>query len=105
MLTHWPSHDTAAWLAGARAQLRDWAAAQRALLTALHWAAQRASCTPFWLARPPRPDIALRLRERGIRVRDAASFGLAGWVRVSAQPPRSQQALQQALLDIESELS
>jgi histidinol-phosphate aminotransferase len=105
MLAHWHSDETAAWLAGARAQLRDWAAAQRALLTALHWAAQRASCTPFWLARPPRPDIAPRLRERGIRVRDAASFGLPGWVRVSAQPPRSQRALQQALLDIESELS
>lgn len=47
--------------------------------------------------------MAPRLRERGIRVRDAASFGLPGWVRVSAQPPAAQQALQQALIEIESE--
>jgi len=103
MLMHWHDDETTAWLADARAQLREWTAAQRAMLTALDWDQQLPSCTHFWLARPPRPDIALRLRERGIRVRDAASFGLPGWVRVSAQPRRAQQALQQALLEIESE--
>lgn len=103
LLAHWHDADTASWLADARAQLREWTAAQRAMLADLDWSPQQPSCTPFWLARPPRPDIALRLRERGIRVRDAASFGLPGWVRVSAQPPRSQAALQQALLEIESE--
>lgn len=102
LLMQWPSADTQAWLADARAQLRLWTAAQRALLTDLDWQ-QRETCTNFWLARPPRPDIALRLRERGIRVRDAASFGLPGWVRLSAQPPAAQQALQQALLEIEGE--
>lgn len=102
MLTHWPSDDTQAWLTGARATLRTWTATQRALLTDLDWL-QCESCTHFWLARPPRPDDALRLRERGIRVRDAASFGLDGWTRVSAQPPAAQQALQQALLEIEGE--
>ncbi|MDR7272532.1 histidinol-phosphate aminotransferase [Pelomonas saccharophila] len=103
MLMHWHDEATQSWLADARAQLREWAAAQRHMLAALDWEAQLPSCTPFWLARPPRADIALRLRERGIRVRDAASFGLPGWVRVSAQPRRSQDALQQALLEIESE--
>jgi len=102
MLTHWPGADTQAWLAGARAQLRNWAASQRTLLADLDWQ-QRPSCTNFWLARPPRPDIGLRLRERGLRVRDAASFGLDGWVRVSAQPPAAQQALQLALLEIDGE--
>jgi len=102
MLTHWPSDDTQRWLAGTRATLRDWTAAQRALLADLDWA-QLPSNTNFWLARPPRADYAPRLRERGIRVRDAASFGLPGWVRVSAQPPAARQALQQALLEIEGE--
>jgi histidinol-phosphate aminotransferase len=102
MLTHWPDEEAQAWLAGAREQLRDWTARQRALLADLGWQ-QRPSCTHFWLARPPRADMAPRLRTRGIRVRDAASFGLPGWVRVSAQPPAAQRALQQALRDIESE--
>ncbi len=102
MLEHWPSAETQAWLVDARVQLREWAAAQRALLADLDWL-QRPSCTNFWLARPPRPDIAPRLRERGIRVRDAASFGLDGWVRVSAQPLSRQQALQLALLEIDGE--
>lgn len=102
LLMHWPDDATTAWLAEARSQLRDWTARQRVLLDSLDWQ-QRPSCTHFWLARPPRPDTAARLRERGIRVRDAESFGLPGWVRVSAQPPAAQQALQQALLEIESE--
>lgn len=102
MLSHWHDDATAAWLADARVQLREWAAAQRTLLAELDWL-QQPSCTNFWLARPPRPDIATRLQEWGVRVRDAASFGLPGWVRVSAQPPTAQQALQQALLEIESE--
>ncbi|MDR7333691.1 aminotransferase class I/II-fold pyridoxal phosphate-dependent enzyme [Roseateles asaccharophilus] len=102
MLTHWLDDETQAWLADARATLRGWTAAQRAMLADLDWH-QEASHTNFWLARPPRPDYALRLRERGIRVRDAGSFGLEGWVRVSAQPPTAQQALQQALLEIEGE--
>jgi len=102
MLMHWLSDDTQAWLSNTRRQLRDWKAQQRALLADLDWQ-QHPSCTHFWLARPPRADMAPRLRERGIRVRDAASFGLPGWVRVSAQPPAAQQALQQALIEIESE--
>jgi len=102
MLSHWHDDATTAWLADARSQLRAWTARQRALLAALDWQ-QRPSCTNFWLARPPRHDIATRLREWGIRLRDATSFGLPGWVRVSAQPPAAQQALQLALLEIESE--
>jgi histidinol-phosphate aminotransferase len=102
LLTHWLDDDTQAWLARARATLRDWAARQREVLAALHWQ-QQASCTNFWLARPPLRDTPRRLRERGLRVRDATSFGLPGWVRVSAQPPAAQQALRQALLDIQGD--
>lgn len=102
LLMHWPDDSTQAWLADARAQLRGWTAAQRALLAGHGWAQPHASCTPFWLARPPRADMAARLRERSIRVRDATSFGLPGWVRLATQPPPAQQALHQALTDMES---
>lgn len=102
LLMHWLDDDTQAWLSNARTTLREWADAQRALLTGLGWH-QRPSCTNFWLARPPRADIGPRLRERGIRVRDAASFGLPGWVRVSAQPPVAQQALRLTLIEIQGE--
>jgi histidinol-phosphate aminotransferase len=38
-----------------------------------------------------------RLREAGVRVRDCSSFGLRQWIRVSAQPPRAQKVLIEAL--------
>lgn len=85
-----------AWLAKSRAQLRRWAVQQREMLAALGWQ-QRESCTPFWLARPPAPLDHAALRARGIKLRDAASFGLPGWVRVATLPPQSQLALKESL--------
>ena len=100
MLTHWPTEATQAWLANARTTLHGWVASQRELLADLGWE-QQPSVTPFWLARPPRGGLTARLRAHGIALRDASSFGLPGWVRVSAQPTASQQALAQALHDIQ----
>ena len=102
LLMHWQDDETARWLAASRDTLRERVAAQRRLLATFGWQ-QRASCTPFWLARPPRDGLLPRLRERGIKLRDATSFGLPGWARVSAQPAAAQQALQQALQSLEGE--
>ncbi|MCX7854311.1 MAG: hypothetical protein N2383_16210, partial [Caldilineales bacterium] len=63
---------------------------------ALGWQV-RDSVTPFVCARPPQPLAADRLRGHGIKLRDASSFGLPGWWRLSAQPPQAVQALVQAL--------
>ncbi len=41
--------------------------------------------------------VAQRMRRDGVRVRDGGSFGLPEWIRLSAQPPRAQQALLVAL--------
>lgn len=41
--------------------------------------------------------VAAHLRSRGVRVRDAGSFGLRQWIRLSAQPPAAQRALIAAL--------
>ncbi|WP_157271416.1 pyridoxal phosphate-dependent aminotransferase [Azohydromonas aeria] len=76
-------------------RLRAWKRQQRAALRALGWE-QRPSVTPFWLARPCEGGLARRLvalRAQGVKLRDATSFGLPGWVRLSVQPPPAQQAL------------
>jgi histidinol-phosphate aminotransferase len=41
--------------------------------------------------------VARALRERGIRVRDATSFGLPEWLRLSAQREEAIEALLEAL--------
>jgi len=41
--------------------------------------------------------VAAHLRGRDVRVRDAGSFGLRQWIRLSAQPPAAQKALIVAL--------
>ena len=92
-----PDPATQTWLAQSRRTLAYWAQAQREGLQALGWR-QRHSTVPFWLAQPVEQGEALQhclihLRAQGIKLRDAASFGLPGWVRVSAQPPAAQQAL------------
>jgi histidinol-phosphate aminotransferase len=56
----------------------------------------------FFCARPKLPEgLSLpqaldRLRSQGIQLRDTASFGLPGHVRVSVQPPLAQEALHNA---------
>lgn len=56
------------------------------------------SVVPFVLARPPAPaDEAARWhaawRAVGLKLRDAASFGLPGWLRIAALPLAAQQRL------------
>lgn len=95
-----------AWLAGARQQLRAWERAQRDALRSAGWTLQP-STVPFFLATPPWPHDAFverlaTLRHEGIKLRDAAGFGLAGQLRLSVQPPASQRALMEALARLET---
>ena len=92
-----PAPSTQRWLAQSRLTLAQWEQTQRESLQTIGWH-QSTSSVPFWLARPPQQGDALqhllaRLRAQGVKLRDATSFGLPGWVRVSAQPPLAQQAL------------
>jgi histidinol-phosphate aminotransferase len=93
---HWP--DTQAWLAQSRLTLAQWLHTQQAGLHEWGWHGQP-SVVPFQLARPPQDASRLlnELRAQGIKLRDARSFGLPSWVRLSAQPPAAQQALFKAL--------
>lgn len=104
LLTHWHSAATREHLSEVREQLRAWRSRQQTVLASLGWL-QRDSCTPFWLA-CPRPGLDAQaldelllspLRQRGIKLRDAQSFGLPGWVRVSTQAPIALAALMEAM--------
>jgi histidinol-phosphate aminotransferase len=96
LLECWPDTATQAWLAGSHGTLRTWTAALRATLTAL--GLQPApSVTPFFCARLPAAAEPTALRRHGVAVRDTTSFGLPGWMRVSAQPPQALDALCSAL--------
>lgn len=78
------------WLGETRSQFTAW---RRTLALALvgRGIPVRESAATFLLARVGRAaETARRLRADGIRVRDAGSFGLPEWIRLSAQPPEAQ---------------
>jgi len=100
LLLHWHDAATLSHLETSRERLRHDCQAMRQTLQQLGWQ-QRDSVTPFWLARAPAEvdtaQLLAALREQGIKLRDAASFGLPGWVRVAAQRPQGANALRSAL--------
>jgi len=96
LLMHWHDKATLAHLDDSRQRLRQDRQAMGDALQALGWL-QQGSVTPFWLARPPQPFELRALRAQGIKLRDAESFGLPGWVRVSAQREEALHALLAAL--------
>lgn len=101
LLEAWHGEEAQRWLAASRASLRAWKARQLALLGELGWDCL-ASDANFFCARPALPDgWALAealdaLRARGIQLRDCASFGLPGRVRLGVLGPASQDALHNA---------
>jgi len=98
MLQAWtlPAVRTSGWPACARRVAGAGVSSQREALETLGW-----SCLPshanFFCARPPEPIDPDALRSQGIKLRDATSFGLPGYWRMSVQPPVAQQALAAAL--------
>ena len=99
MLQAWCGAASQDWLAQSLPVLRDWKNRQIALCTRWGW-----HCLPstanFFCAQPPThglPQLLARLRAQGIKLRDAASFGLPGHVRLGVLPPPAQYALAQAV--------
>ena len=92
VLECWAEPSTQDWLESTRATLRAWVSELRQGLDAL--GLQPApSVTPFLCARVAVGAAPRTLREHGLAVRDAASFGMPGWMRLSAQPPAALRAL------------
>jgi histidinol-phosphate aminotransferase len=94
LLDTWCDDDTQTWLAGSLPTLRQWTAQLRTVLHEMDLD-PLPSVTPFVCAR--RPQAADALRASGVAVRDGASFGLRGWMRLSAQAPAALDALRAAL--------
>ena len=103
MLNAWVEEGAQAWLATSLATLRTWKAAQIALCGELDWSVLPGSLANFFTARLPVQASAVatllqHLRAQGVKLRDCASFGLPGHVRLGVLPPASQQALRAAWL-------
>ena len=103
LLEAWTTPAVQQWIARSRALLAQWKAQQTALCTALGWQVQPGSLANYFVAHWPQAEhagMAARLAwlrsEHGIKLRDAASFGLSGAVRLGVLPPASQQALARA---------
>jgi histidinol-phosphate aminotransferase len=92
MLHAWAQPEVQTWLAESLLTLREWKARQITQLEAIGW-----TCLPseanFFCALPPQAIDVMALREAGIKLRDATSFGLPGHVRVGVLPPEAQDAL------------
>ncbi|ODU08951.1 MAG: aminotransferase [Rubrivivax sp. SCN 71-131] len=96
MLLAWTCPEVQRGVHESHALLAQWKLSLQQGLAARGFAVEE-SATNFFLARPPRAVDLQRLRAQGVALRDAASFGLAGCWRVSAQPPAAQAALWNAL--------
>ncbi|HET9645803.1 MAG TPA: aminotransferase class I/II-fold pyridoxal phosphate-dependent enzyme, partial [Burkholderiaceae bacterium] len=96
MLAAWTDAPVRQWVQQSHARLSHWKTLLIATLVQRGFTCLD-SDTPFFCARPPMPTDPLRLRHHGVAVRDAASFGLCGWWRLSAQPPLSIAQLAAAL--------
>jgi len=105
LLMHWHDAVIQRWLTDARHTLNGWKQAQQDTLAAFGWTPQP-SCTPFFLARPSLDEahgfdaLLSGLRGRGIKLRDAGSFGLHAHVRLRVLQPRAQQELMAALTSL-----
>ena len=95
LLQAWCHPASQRWLAQSLVTLRAWKARQIILCRTLGW-----ECLPstanFFCTRPGGGDVPLRLlrlRARGLKLRDATSFGLPGYVRLGVLSPLAQDAL------------
>lgn len=102
LLSAWLRPDVQQWLQQSLAQLRAWRLAQNAMLRELGWALQD-SVSPYGVAQPPVAAadwqaMLVFMRARGVKLRDAASLGLPGWLRLAVRAPADQQALREGWL-------
>ncbi|MCO8249829.1 aminotransferase class I/II-fold pyridoxal phosphate-dependent enzyme [Comamonas thiooxydans] len=104
MLQAWVTDEAQQWLAHSLMTLRRWKAQQLALCERLGWQVVPGHQANYFVAGLPLAELAAPLaglRAQGIKLRDCASFGLSGHVRLGVLPPVSQAALEQAWKSIQ----
>lgn len=95
LLQSWTTPSVQAWLRASLDILRVWKQRQIDLCETLGWQVLPSEAN-YFLARPDSMDLPndlSALRTKGIKCRDATSFGLPGWVRLGVLGPGSQDAL------------
>lgn len=96
MLSAWAQADTQAWVSQSLYTLRQWKQYQVGALENASWTVMPSNAN-FFCARPPEgidlPTLLAALRAHCIKLRDATSFGLPGWVRLGVLPPMAVDAL------------
>ena len=102
LLDGWIATSTREWLCETRAVLREWRERQRAIGLELGWSVKPSSanfmCVDPGVGVGGMPAWVSDLRAEGMKVRDAASFGLAGHCRLAVLSPAAQDALRDAVL-------
>ena len=99
MLQAWVTAPVQRWLTDSLNTLRGWKVQQLALCARLGWQVVHGHQANYMVARLPVPHEGMAsrlqiLRTQGIKLRDCASFGLPGHVRLGVLPPASQAALE-----------
>ena len=95
MLQSWTTAAVQDWLRASLVTLRTWKQRQIDLCQGLGWQVLPGDAN-YFVARPASRDLVhdlVRLRQQGIKLRDAGSFGLPGCVRLGVLAPASQDAL------------
>ncbi|QBK05350.1 aminotransferase class I/II-fold pyridoxal phosphate-dependent enzyme [Hylemonella gracilis] len=104
LLQAWTTAEAQAWVRASLLTLQTWKTRQIGLCTALGWrcAPSLANffCADTGLSAAALAQALRALRARGIKLRDAASFGLPGWVRLGVLAPEAQDALREAWLEL-----
>ncbi|MBX3609791.1 MAG: aminotransferase class I/II-fold pyridoxal phosphate-dependent enzyme [Hydrogenophaga sp.] len=96
MLRAWSLPEVQAWVHGCADSLRGWKQRQQAVCESLGWQVLPSEAN-YFVARLPGEQPTRRLdalrRHHGVKLRDCASFGLPGHVRLGVRAPASQDAL------------
>lgn len=103
MLQCWTAAAAQDWLHTSLDTLRAWKQRQLDLCQSLGWQLLPSDAN-YFVARPASRDLGhdlARLRQQGIKLRDASSFGLPGCVRLGVLAPAAQDALALAWKAIE----